>query len=208
MTQPRDPAGFRVGLTGGIASGKSLVAGEFAALGVAIIDTDVIARQVVEPGEPALAQIVERFGSSMLTADSRLDRRRLRNHVFADATEREALEAILHPVIRERSLAAAAASEGPYQLLVVPLLVETGFRSLVDRVLVVDCPESLQLDRLIARDGEDPQQARRMIDAQIPRERRLAAADDVIDNGGSRRATQRQVARLHALYLELAAAGD
>ena len=105
-----------------------------------VIDTDMVARQVVEPGEPALTQIVERFGSQMLTEDGQLDRRRLRDHVFADASERAALEAILHPVIRKRSLAAAREANGPYQLLVVPLLVETDFRHLVDRVLVVDCP--------------------------------------------------------------------
>jgi dephospho-CoA kinase len=208
MSPTRDPAGFRVGLTGGIASGKSLVADEFAALGVPVIDTDIVARQVVEPGEPALAQIAERFGSDVLTADGRLDRRRLRDHVFADAAERKALEAILHPVIRERSLAAAADADGPYQLLVVPLLIETDFRRLVDRILVVDCPESLQLERLLARDGEDPQQARRMMDAQIPRANRLAAADDVIDNSSSRAATRRQVAALHTRYLELARAGS
>ena len=208
MNRPRNPAGFRVGLTGGIASGKSLVADEFAAVGVPVIDTDLIAREVVEPGEPALARIVERFGPEIIAADGRLDRRRLRERVFADAAEREALEAILHPVIRERSLAAAAASDGPYQLLVVPLLIESEFRRLVDRVLVVDCPVSLQLERLIARDGEDPQQAQRMIDAQISRERRLEAADDVIDNSGSRTVTQRQVGRLHRRYLELAAARD
>lgn len=204
MNPPPDPAGFRIGLTGGIASGKSLVAAEFAALGVPVIDTDVVARQVVEPGEPALARIVERFGAQMLTEDGQLDRRQLRNHVFADAAERAALEGILHPVIRERSLAAAREADGAYQLLVVPLLIETEFRRLVNRVLVVDCPESTQLERLVARDGEDPEQATRMIDAQVPREKRLAAADDVIDNGGSRSATRRQVARLHALYLELA----
>lgn len=206
MNPPRDRGGFRVGLTGGIASGKSLVADEFAALGVPVIDTDAIAREVVEPGEPALAAIVERFGTDMLQADGRLDRRRLRRHVFADAAERRALERILHPVIRERSLAAAAAADGPYQLLVVPLLVETEFQQLVDRVLVVDCPEALQLERLLARDGEDPEQARRILDAQLPRARRLAMADDVIDNGGSPAATRRQVARLHARYRTLAAA--
>jgi len=208
MSQPHDPTGFRVGLTGGIASGKSLVADEFAALGVPVIDTDILARQVVEPGEPALAQIVERFGPDMLKVDGRLDRRRLREHVFTNPAEREALEAILHPVIRERSLAAADESTGPYQLLVVPLLAETDFHRLVDRVLVVDCPESVQLERLLARDGEDRRQAARMIDAQLPREQRLAVADDVIDNSGSRATTRRQVARLHAHYLELAAARD
>jgi len=206
MSPPSDRAAFQVGLTGGVATGKSLVADEFAALGIPVIDTDVIARQVVEPGQPALERIAERFGPHMLAADGSLDRRRLRNHVFANVGERRALEAILHPLIRERSRAEAQAANGPYQLLVVPLLLETDWHRRVDRVLVVDCPESVQLARLVDRDGEQPEQARRMLDAQIPRGQRLAAADDVIDNSGSRAETQRQVGRLHERYLELAAA--
>jgi dephospho-CoA kinase len=142
----------------------------------------------------------------MLQPDGRLDRRALRDHVFADPAERRALEAILHPLIRERSLAAAAQAGGAYQILVVPLLVETGFGDLVDRVLVVDCPESIQLERLLTRDDETPEQAQRIIDAQLARAERLAAADDVIDNSGSPDATRRQVARLHERYLGMAAA--
>ncbi len=197
--------GFRVGLTGGIASGKSLVAGLFADLGVPVIDTDQVAREVVEPGQPALAAIVERFGPDILQPDGRLDRRRLRELIFTDDVERAALEAILHPVIRARSLEQAQSAGGSYQLLVVPLLVETDFTALVDRVLVVDCPEPLQLERLLARDAENPRQAARMIAAQLPRSERLKVADDIIDNSGDIASTRHQVEKLHRRYLAIAA---
>ncbi len=197
--------GFRVGLTGGIASGKSLVADLFAALGVPVIDTDKVAREVVEPGQPALAAIVERFGPDILQPDGRLNRRRLRELIFKDDGERRALEAILHPVIRARSLERAQSAGGSYQLLVVPLLVETDFAALVDRVLVVDCPEPLQLERLLARDAEDPRQAARMIAAQLPRSDRLKVADDIIDNSGDISSTRYQVEKLHQRYLAIAA---
>lgn len=196
--------GFRVGLTGGIASGKSLVAGLFADLGVPVIDTDQVAREVVEPGQPALAAIVERFGPDILQPDGRLDRRRLRELIFTDDVERAALEAILHPVIRARSLEQAQSAGGSYQLLVVPLLVETDFTALVDRVLVVDCPEPLQLERLLARDAENPRQAARMIAAQMPRSERLKVADDIIDNSGDIASTRHQVEKLHRRYLAIA----
>ena len=197
--------GFRVGLTGGIASGKSLVARLFADLGVPVIDTDQVAREVVEPGQPALAAIVERFGPDILQPDGRLNRRRLRELIFKDDAERTALEAILHPVIRARSLEQAQSAGGIYQLLVVPLLVETDFAALVDRVLVVDCPEPLQLERLLARDAEDPRQAARMIAAQLPRSDRLKVADDIIDNSGDISSTRHQVEKLHQRYLAIAA---
>lgn len=197
--------GFRVGLTGGIASGKSLVARLFADLGVPVIDTDQVAREVVEPGQPALAAIAERFGPDILQPDGRLDRRQLRERIFNDDAERAALEAILHPVIRARSLEQAQSAGGSYQLLVVPLLVETDFAALVDRVLVVDCPESLQLERLLARDAESPHQAARMIAAQLPRSDRLKVADDIIDNSGDIASTRRQVEKLHRRYLAIAA---
>jgi dephospho-CoA kinase len=200
--------GFRVGLTGGIASGKSLVAGLFADLGVPVIDTDQVAREVVEPGQPALAAIVERFGPDILQPDGRLDRRRLRELIFTDDVERAALEAILHPVIRARSLEQAQSAGGSYQLLVVPLLVETDFTALVDRVLVVDCPEPLQLERLLARDAENPRQAARMIAAQLPRSERLKVADDIIDNSGDIANTRHQVEKLHRRYLAIAASSQ
>jgi len=201
--QHRSP-GFRVGLTGGIASGKSLVADLFAQLGVPVIDTDRVAREVVEPGQPALADIVDRFGADILMPDGSLHRRKLRQRIFEVAEDRAALEAILHPVIRARSLELAETAGGSYQILVVPLLVETGFAELVNRVLVVDCPEQQQLERLLARDEESPDQAARIIAAQIPRSDRLQAADDIIDNSGAIADARRQVEDLHQQYLMMA----
>lgn len=152
---------FRVALTGGIASGKSTVANLFAAHGVPLIDTDLIARDVVEPGQPALAAVVQAFGSDVLDSDGRLDRRRLREIIFRDAAARTRLEAILHPAIRaamERQ-SVAAAQAGPYQVLVIPLLAEGGRRDHVDRVLVVDTPEAAQVERLMTRDAVSRAQA-------------------------------------------------
>lgn len=195
---------LRIGLTGGIASGKSTVAGFFADLGAAIIDTDLIARELVVPGSPALEEIAGRFGRDMLAPDGTLDRAALRRLVFADASQRRDLEAILHPLIRAEAMSRANASRAPYVLVVVPLLFETGFDALVDRTLVVDCPEHIQLDRLQARDGVSAEEARAIIAAQMDRERRRAAADDIIDNSRDLRATRARVARLHEEYLALA----
>ncbi len=192
---------LRIGLTGGIASGKSTVAAIFAELGAEIIDTDRIARELVVPGSEALAAIVERFGPDILAADGSLDRRRLRAIVFADAARRRELEAILHPAIRQVALARAAASGAPYVILVVPLLFETGFDRLVDRSLVVDCPERLQIERLRQRDGIEEAGARAMLAAQLPRAERLAAANDIIDNSGDLAAVRSRVRELHARYL-------
>lgn len=198
---------LRVGLTGGIASGKSVVADMFSALGVPVIDTDVVAREVVEPGQPALADIAEQFGDDVIGADGRLDRAAMRRRVFADAGERRRLEAILHPRIRDAAFAQSRAAGGDYQLIVVPLMVESPMAGRMDRILVVDVPESLQLSRLLARDAGERAEAEAMIDAQASRVRRLAIADDVIDNAGSLDATRRQVETLHARYLQLAATG-
>lgn len=195
---------LRIGLTGGIASGKSTVANLFAALGVDLIDTDAIARELVEPGTPALAAIREAFGPDVLTAGGELDRRRLRNIVFADAAKRRKLEAILHPRIRREALARAESSDAPYVMLAVPLLFESGFDRLVDRSLVVDCPETVQLERLIRRDDVAETEARAVMAAQMSRESRRQAADDVIDNGGSLESTRAQVLALHERYLDLA----
>lgn len=194
---------FRVGLTGGIASGKSTVADLFAACGVPIIDTDRIARDVVAPGSPALRELVAAFGPEILDDAGGLDRRRLRHRVFATDTERRRLEAIVHPQIEAATLAAAEQAGGPYQLLVVPLLIESGFVAHVDRVLVVDCPEDLQRERLLLRDREDPAQVERMLAAQAPRATRLARADDVIVNDAGVEPLREQVAKLHARYAEL-----
>ena len=195
---------FSVGLTGGVASGKSLVARQFVRLGARLIDTDEIAREVVAPGEPGLAAIREEFGAGVLTAAGELDRRALRKLVFDDADQRRRLETLLHPLIRARTLARLEAASGPYAIVAVPLLVETDFGAIVDRVLVVDAPEEAQLERLMRRDGLPRAEAAAMIAAQAKRAARLAAAHDVIDNGGDERATLVQVERLHRLYLELA----
>jgi dephospho-CoA kinase len=195
---------LRIGLTGGIASGKSTVAGLFAGLGIAVIDTDTIARELTAPGAPALAEIVRAFGSGILNDAGTLDRRRLRGLVFGDPAKRRRLEAILHPLIRAEALARADAAESPYVLLAVPLLFESGFDRLVDRSLVVDCPEPVQLERLQRRDGSDAAEARARLAAQMPRAHRLAAADDIIDNGGSRDALRDQVDALHRRYINLA----
>jgi len=195
---------LRIGLTGGIASGKSTVATMFAEHGVPIIDTDVIARQVVAPGQPGLAAVTDRFGTELLKPDGYIDRHQLRNLVFADEGQRHALEAILHPLIRARVIELASLAGGPYQLLVIPLLVETGFDSLVDRVLVVDCPKSLQRTRLLTRDAETPERIELILAAQIDRHERLAAADEIIDNAGTPEQTRARVAALHAQYVRLA----
>ncbi len=200
-------AALRIGLTGGIASGKSAVADLFAERGVPIIDTDVIAREVVEPGQPALAEIAREFGPGVLGADGRLDRRRLRDLVFSDDKRRKALERILHPVIRRVAEERARSAGGPYHIVVVPLLAESPMRASMDRILVVDCSERTQLERLLRRDAESEAQARRMIAAQASRAERLAIADDVIDNDGSLEATEQQVDALHRKYLEIARSG-
>jgi dephospho-CoA kinase len=196
---------FRVGLTGGIASGKSTVARLFAELGVPVIDTDEIARQVATPGTPALAEIVAAFGPQFLDPSGALDRRRLRLHVFGDAARRRHLESILHPRIEAAALEASARAGGAYQVLVVPLLIESGFDRHTDRVLVVDCPEETQRARLLTRDRETPEQVERMLAAQLDRRTRLTRADDVIVNDGSLDDIRREVRRLHSLYQRLAA---
>ena len=191
---------FRIGLTGGIASGKSTVAEMFAELGVAVIDTDVIAREVVEHGQPALAEIVARFGEQVIDAAGNLDRRALRNIVFANEASRLALESILHPRIGAETRRQADAAGGDYQLIVVPLLVGSQLLDYVDRVLVVDCDEDTQVQRLLARDTETVEQAQRILAAQPDRHQRLAIADDVIVNEGSLRQLRQEVSRLDQSY--------
>ncbi len=195
---------YRVGLTGGIASGKSTAAKFFGALGVPILDSDQIARDVVEPGQPPLGRLVERFGPSILTPDGHLDRPALREIVFSDPRARADLEALTHPAIGAAMEARSAAAGGPYQILVIPLLVEKNLSAHVDRVLVVDCEEQLQLKRLRAREGSTLEQARSILNAQVPRAARLKAADDVIHNDTDMNAVREQVAALHTRYLDLA----
>ncbi|WP_104203734.1 dephospho-CoA kinase [Billgrantia saliphila] len=197
-----------VGVTGGIASGKSTVARAFAALGVPWVDADDVAREVVEPGEPALAEIAARFGQRTLLEDGRLNRRALREIVFAEPSERLWLESVTHPRIRERIVAhleRLQAEGAPYVLLVSPLLFESGQSKMVDRCLVIDVPESLQLARTAARDDVDDAQARAIVAAQMPRAERLARADDVIDNSGDEEDLAAQVAELDRRYREMAA---
>jgi dephospho-CoA kinase len=199
---------FRVALTGGIASGKTTVSRLFAALGVPVIDSDEIARDVVAPGTPGLAAIVARFGEGVLQADGALDRRRLRGIVFADPGARADLEAITHPAIRAEMERRSAQAGGPYQVLAIPLLVEGGAaRSRVDRVLVVDCPPDVQVRRVMARDRCTEAQAYAVLAAQAGREARLAAADDVIANDGDLAGLRDQVEALHRRYLAAARQG-
>ena len=195
---------LRIGLTGGIASGKSTVADMFAELGVPVIDTDVIAREVVEPGAPALDEVRDRFGEQVFDAAGNLDRRALRKLVFADEDARHDLEAILHPRIGHETRRQADDAAGPYQLIVVPLLVGSPLTHFVDRVLVVDCNEDTQVARLLARDAETVEQAERMLAAQASRKERLAIADDIIRNDGSLTETRRQVRDLDERYRRLA----
>jgi len=206
VSTPAAPRAFRVGLTGGIASGKSTAAKFFGALGVPILDSDQVAREVVEPGQPPLERLVERFGRGILTPDGHLDRPALRNIVFSDPKARADLENLTHPAIGAAMEARSAATGGPYQILVIPLLIEKNLGSQVNRVLVVDCEEELQIRRLHTRDGSTRAQAQAILDAQVSRSARLKAADDVIRNDADMGAVQTQVAELHARYLELARA--
>jgi len=196
---------FRIALTGGIASGKTTVADIFAALGVPVIDTDVIAREVVEPGQPALAKVVDAFGTGILEADGRLDRRHLRERIFTDPDARRRLEAILHPAIRAEMERQSSTAGGPYQVLVIPLLTEGRRRDHVDRVLLVDVPEELQIQRLMCRDGVSHEQAQASLNAQATRAERIAMADDIVRNTGRPGDLRDRVAELHAQYLGLAA---
>jgi len=195
---------YVVGLTGGIASGKSTVANEFSRLGIELVDADQVARQLVEPGAAALKQIAGRFGRQILLADGSLDRKALRHRVFADEGHKAWLDALLHPLIREQMARQLAACRSPYALLVVPLLVETGFTDMTDRVLLVDVDESIQIARTMARDRVSREQAEQILAAQASRKQRLAAADDVLHNSGSLEQLHREVAQLHLRYLQLA----
>ncbi len=196
---------LRIGLTGGIASGKSTVADLFASHGAVVLDTDRIAREVVEPGKPALAALVHALGGGILAGDGSLDRAQLRRRLFADADTRRTVEEILHPAILAELGRQSGAAAGPYQLLVIPLLVEGDRAGLVDRVLVVDCPEERQIERLMQRDGESRESAERMLAAQATRAARLAAADDLIVNDGSAGDLARRVAELDRQYRQMAA---
>lgn len=197
---------YVVALTGGIASGKSVVEQRFRNLGVPVCDADYAARVVVEPGSDGLAAIVAAFGNEVLDSHGRLDRPAMRQRVFADPTARKTLEAIVHPQVRQWMLDHAQRAEGPYVMLSIPLLAENiAHYRWVDRIVVVDVPEALQVGRLVLRDGIDETLAARILSSQATRAARLAMADDVIDNAGPESALDAQVAALHQRYLELAA---
>lgn len=194
-----------VGLTGGIASGKSAATGAFARLGVPVSDADLISRELTAPGQPGYTRLVAELGQEALDASGRLDRARLRRHLFADAGCRAAVEAILHPLILDRMRADLERRDAPYAIAAIPLLSESAAaRALVNRVLVVDCPESLQMERLMARDGETAAAARTILATQADRDRRRAAGDDILFNTGSLAELERAVAQLHGLYLDIA----
>ncbi len=200
---------YVVGLTGGIGSGKSAAAQVFEALGATVIDTDAIAHALTGAGGAAIAPIRAAFGADYITAEGALARPRMRELVFADAAKKTALEAILHPLIRQRSGELVRAARGPYVVLMVPLLIESGdYRGRCQRILVVDCPEELQLERVVARSGIPAAQVRAIMASQASRAARLAAADDVIDNSRDQAHLRREVEALHRRYLQLAAAGE
>jgi dephospho-CoA kinase len=196
---------FVVGLTGGIGSGKSAAADEFAELGATVVDTDAIAHELTAKGGAALAHIERLFGKAFLDPAGGMDRKRMREHVFADPAAKRTLEELLHPMIREESARRIAAASGPYVVHVVPLLIESpDYRRRVDRVLVVDTPEEIQVARVRARSRLSEDEVRAIMRTQVSRAERLAAADDVIDNSGARDALRRQVAALHQKYLQFA----
>ena len=200
---------YIIGLTGGVAAGKSALEAAFAALGVAVADADRIAREIVEPGQPALAEVAARFGDGVLDGNGRLDRAALRRRIFANADDKAALEAILHPRIRSELHARCRAAAGPYAIAAIPLLAEGGGRThypWLDRILLVDAPTEVQRARLIQRDGIDAALAERMIAAQASRPQRLAIADDIVVNEGHPERLQAAAAQLDAQYRALAAA--
>lgn len=196
--------GYTVALTGGIGSGKSTIANEFLKNGVSVVDADVIARQVVEPGTPALRAIAAHFGPETIQPDGTLNRRLLRERIFASPDDKRWLNALLHPLIHEETQRQIAGATSPYVLWVVPLLMENQLHTKADRVLVVDVSPETQISRTMARDGVTREHAEHILAAQATREARLAVADDVIDNNGAPDAVASDVARLHEAYLRYA----
>ncbi|AMB78244.1 dephospho-CoA kinase [Pseudomonas fragi] len=192
-----------LGLTGGIGSGKSAAAEHFAALGVHVVDADHAARWVVEPGRPALAKIAEHFGDAVLQADGQLDRSALRSLIFSDPELRRWLEALLHPLIREEIALNLAQAKSPYAILVSPLLIESGQYATTQRVLVIDAPQALQIERTLLRDNTSEQQVQAILKAQASREERLSHADDILVNNSDLKTLQTEVERLHHFYLTL-----
>ncbi|MFM5240495.1 dephospho-CoA kinase [Aeromonas media] len=196
---------YVVAITGGIGSGKTTVANQFATLGIEVVDADLIAREVVEPGTPALAAIASHFGPGILDEQGRLDRRALRERIFSDPAAKSWLNALLHPIIRSEMLRQCAAANSPYCLLVVPLLVENRLTGLADRVLVIDVDEATQIERTCRRDGVNREQAQAILASQASRSERLAMADDVLDNqSGTTETIRERILALHETYLAFA----
>lgn len=196
---------YVVAITGGIGSGKTTVANQFAALGIEVVDADLIAREVVEPGTPALTAIASHFGPGILDEQGRLDRRALRERIFSDPAAKSWLNALLHPIIRSEMLRQCAAANSPYCLLVVPLLVENRLTELADRVLVIDVDEATQIERTCRRDGVSLEQAQAILASQASRSERLAMADDVLDNqSGTTETIRERILALHETYLAFA----
>lgn len=193
-----------VGLTGGIGSGKSEVSARFERLGITVVDADVIARQVVEPGSSALEQIAQHFGIEIITKDGVLDRKKLRSIIFEKPFEKNWLENLLHPIIRMETVAQLNRSQSLYTILSSPLLLETNQHELVDRILVVDADEKLQVSRASSRDSISPESIQKIMQSQLNRSARCAKADDIIHNHGDLRELQDQIESLHAHYLHLA----
>ncbi|BBL56545.1 dephospho-CoA kinase [Methylomonas koyamae] len=197
---------LKIGLTGGIGCGKTTVCRLFAELGVPVVDADLIARSLVEPGQPALQAIVQAFGTEILQADGSLDRAKLRQAIFSDPEQRRRLDGIMHPQVYARIAADVAALQAVYCLIAVPLLLESKNPYAVDRILVVDCPQSTQIERVVTRDKLSAEQAQAIVASQMPRPQRLARADDVIDNSAGPEQLAEQVKSLHNSYIFLATA--
>ncbi|WP_444933953.1 dephospho-CoA kinase [Microbulbifer sp. JTAC008] len=195
---------FTVGLTGGIGSGKSAAAGYFRDLGINVVDADWAARVVVQPGKPALEQIARHFGADVLLENGELNRGKLRTLIFDNPSERQWLESLLHPLIREEIISSLNASQGPYAILESPLLIESGQYELVNRICVVDLPEALQLERASTRDNSQQEQIRKIMTTQLTREKRLEKADDVLDNASDLASLKAQIEQLHREYLRIA----
>lgn len=197
---------FIVGLTGGIGSGKSTAANFFTRLGIDIVDADILARQVVEPGQPSLEKIAQHFGNDILQADGSLNRRRLREVVFSQPAEKHWLENLLHPLIYSLAQAKLHAANSDYAIYMSPLIFESQQKSWCNRIIVVDIPETLQIERACLRDDSSAEHIRRILATQLPREKRLALADDILDNSGTRDELEQRVNRLHTQLQTLAAA--
>ncbi|WP_411994341.1 dephospho-CoA kinase [Agarivorans sp. DSG3-1] len=197
-----------IGLTGGIASGKSQVSRWFEELGITVVDADIVAREVVNIGQPALAQIAKYFGQTILLENGQLNRAKLRQEIFANEEKKNWLNQLVHPLIREAMLTQLNQAQGPYKILVAPLLLENQLNKLVDRVLVVDASTNVQIERTMARDSVSAKQAQQIIDAQMKREAKLAAADDIIENNADLPTLQLKVKALHQFYLDLSKSND